>query len=225
MTEPISLRPSISQHPSTKAVHQYLRGIYAITPNWPAHERVYKAALAALAGGIKLLQLRYKGDANQRHTLATHLLAACHQHQACLIINDDLELAIDINAHGVHLGQQDASLAQARARLRPHQILGASCYNRLDLAQAAVTAGADYVAFGSVFASPTKPQAVHAPLDLFTQAQQLNVPCVAIGGITLQNAATVFQAGAHAVAVISDLFEHENIQARAEMLCVLPPKR
>ncbi|TAK90660.1 MAG: thiamine phosphate synthase [Burkholderiaceae bacterium] len=192
-----------------------LRGIYAITPDWPDAERIHEAALAALAGGIRLLQLRYKGDAATRRSLARRLHTACTEFEAALIINDDLDLACEIDAHGVHLGQHDGALAGARARLHPQQWLGASCYNRLDLAQAAVAAGADYVAFGSVFASHTKPDAVHAPLELFAQARRLNVPCIAIGGITLDNAPRVFTAGADAVAVIADLFEQDDIQARA----------
>ncbi len=198
-----------------------LSGIYAITPDWPDAERVYAAALAALAGGIKLLQLRYKGAAATRHKLALHLQAACAAQNAALIINDDLDLACAIHAHGVHLGQQDGNLAQARARLHPDQWLGASCYNRLDLAHSAMAAGADYVAFGSVFASTTKPEARRASLDLLAQARALNLPCVAIGGITLDNAQQVFDAGADAVAIISDLFEQEDIQTRAAALCAL----
>ncbi len=198
-----------------------LYGIYAITPDWPDPERVYTAALAALAGGIRLLQLRYKGDAKSRRALAIKLHSACAAHQAALIINDDLELALEIHAQGLHLGEHDGNLARARARLFPDQILGASCYNRLDLARTAMAAGSDYVAFGSVFDSGTKPNAVRAPLELFAQARELNLPCIAIGGITLDNAQQVFDAGADAVAIISDLFEQEDIQARAAALCAL----
>lgn len=215
------MTPRAAPKNSICAAQSCIQGIYAITPDWPDTERIYQAALAALKGGIRLLQLRYKGEASQRHALASRLLTACQQHDACLIINDDLALAIAINAHGVHLGQHDGDLAQARARLHNQQILGASCYNRLDWAQAAITAGADYVAFGSVFASPTKPQATQASLELFAQAQHLKAPRVAIGGITLENAARVFQAGAQAIAVISDLFEHPDIQQRARQYTTL----
>ena len=121
------------------------------------------------------------------------------------IVNDDLELARAVQADGVHLGADDGDLAAARAAL-PNALIGASCYADLERARAAVGQGADYIAFGSVFASPTKPQAVRAPLGLFAQAQTLGVPTVAIGGITRANCAEVRTAGAHACAVISDLF-------------------
>jgi thiamine-phosphate pyrophosphorylase len=128
------------------------------------------------------------------------------------IVNDDLELALEIGADGLHLGLEDGDLAAARAQM-PGRILGASCYDRLELAQRAVAAGADYVAFGSVFASPTKPGAVRAPLALF--GHDLGVPKVAIGGVTVENAPQLAAAGADAVAVISDLFDAPDVAARA----------
>ena len=128
------------------------------------------------------------------------------------IVNDDVELALAVRADGVHLGREDGDLAAARARL-PGRLLGASCYDRPELARRAVAAGADYVAFGSVFPSPTKPAADRAPLALF--ALELGVPKVAIGGITLENAPQVLAAGADCVAVITDLFDAPDVAARA----------
>jgi thiamine-phosphate pyrophosphorylase len=133
-----------------------------------------------------------------------------------LIVNDDLWLALEVDAAGVHLGRDDGDLAAARGRLSFGKLLGASCYDRLDHAARAVAAGADYVAFGSVFASPTKPAAVRAPLTLFGEAKRrLGVPLVAIGGITLENARAVVEAGADSLAVITALFEADDIAARA----------
>ena len=131
-----------------------------------------------------------------------------------VIINDDVELALELGADGAHLGRDDGELAAARKRLRG-KLLGASCYNNLALARAAVQAGADYVAFGSVFPSPTKPQAVRAPLGLFREAKPLGIPLVAIGGITLDNAPQLIAAGADLLAVLSDLFEARDIRQRA----------
>jgi thiamine-phosphate pyrophosphorylase len=128
-----------------------------------------------------------------------------------LIINDDVELALAVDADGAHLGRDDGDFSTARKKLKG-KILGASCYDRLDLAQAAVAAGADYVAFGSVFASPTKPQAVRAPLSLFKN--DLGVPKCAIGGITLANAPRAIAAGADLLAVISDVFDAPDIAER-----------
>jgi thiamine-phosphate pyrophosphorylase len=183
-----------------------LRGLYAITPDGPG---LLDKVQRALEGGIALLQYRRK----QRATLeeAKALLALSRRHGVPFIVNDDIELALAIDADGVHLGRDDGELAAARSRLEG-KLLGASCYNRPELARAAIAAGADYIAFGSVFASPTKPAAVRAPLSLFTDFQ---VPRCAIGGITLQNAPGVIAAGADMVAVISDLFDAPDIARQA----------
>jgi len=185
-----------------------LRGLYAITP-----EDLSRVAPAISSGALCALQYRSKtADAARRRTDAQALAQLCRRHGVPLIINDDLELALEVGAEGLHLGIGDGDLAAARARL-PGRILGASCYDRLDLARRAVAAGADYVAFGSVFASPTKPGAVRAPLALF--GHDLGVPKVAIGGITAENAPQLVAAGADAVAVLSDLFDAPDVAARA----------
>jgi thiamine-phosphate pyrophosphorylase len=183
-----------------------LRGLYAITPESP--ELVDKVR-QALEGGIALLQYRRK-----RRDLreAREVAALARRHQVPLIVNDDIELALELGADGVHLGRDDGDLGVARRRLAG-RILGASCYNDAELARRAVDAGADYVAFGSVFASPTKPAAVRAPLALF--AIGVDVPLCAIGGITLQNAPPLLEAGADLLAVVSDLFDAPDIAARA----------
>jgi len=183
-----------------------LRGLYAITPE--SADAVDKTR-RALEGGIALLQYRRK-----RRDLgeAREIAALARRHQVPLIVNDDVELALELDAHGAHLGRDDGELAAARRRLGD-RILGASCYNDAELARRAIGAGADYVAFGSVFASPTKPAAVRAPLSLF--ALKLEVPLCAIGGITLQNAPRVIEAGADLLAVLSDLFDAPDVAARA----------
>jgi len=185
-----------------------LRGLYAITP---ADLSRVEAALAS--GALCALQYRAKGaEAARRLSEARHLAQLCRAHGVPLIVNDDVELALVVDAAGAHLGRDDGDITAARARLRG-RLLGASCYDRPELARRAVAAGADYVAFGSVFDSPTKPAAVRAPLELF--ALDLGVPKVAIGGITLDNAPRVLAAGADAIAVISDLFDAPDIAARA----------
>ncbi len=185
-----------------------LRGLYAITP--PDLSRV-EAALAS--GALCALQYRAKdADAPRRLREARHLSRLCRAHGVPLIVNDDVELTLAVDAAGVHLGRDDGDLAAARARL-PGRLLGASCYDRPELARRAVATGADYVAFGSVFDSPTKPAAVRAPLALF--ALDVGVPKVAIGGITLDNAPRVLAAGADCLAVITDLFDAADVAARA----------
>jgi len=186
-----------------------LRGLYAITPEGADLERKVRLALE---GGIALLQYRRK---NRDPAQAAAIVRLAHEHRVPVIINDDLELALELGADGVHLGCEDGDLRAARARLRG-RILGASCYNDLELARAAVSAGADYIAFGSVFASPTKPAAVRAPLELFGEARALGLPLAAIGGVTLANAPQLIAAGADLLAVISDLFEAPDIRMRAQ---------
>lgn len=198
-----------------------LRGVYAITPSDLMLPRLAALVRSALEGGVRLVQYRNKyASADLRRTQAQALLAMCRVAGAKLIINDDVWLAVEIGADGAHIGRDDAPggcLRAAREALGPHRILGVSCYNDLCLAEAAITAGADYLAFGSVFASTTKPQAVRADLGLLDQARrQFGVPVCAIGGITPGNAAQVIAAGADMVAVLSSLFETMNIRQRAE---------
>ena len=184
-----------------------LRGLYAITPEAvdPGKVRL------ALEGGVALLQYRNKAR-DRAHAAAVVKLAS--EFGVPVIINDDVGLALELDAAGVHLGREDGDLRAARSRLEG-RLLGASCYNDAALARTAVAAGADYVAFGSVFASPTKPSAVRAPLSLFKDAKFLGVPLAAIGGITLENAPQLIAAGADLLAVISDLFDARDIRGRA----------
>ena len=185
-----------------------LRGLYAITPE--AGDVEVKVRLA-LEGGIALLQYRNK---RRDRAQAAAIVRMARDYHVPVIVNDDVELALELDAAGAHLGRDDGELGAARKRLGA-RILGASCYNQLERARAAVRSGADYVAFGSVFASPTKPGAPRAPLSLFSEARTLGVPLAAIGGITLENAPQLIAAGADLIAVISDLFDAPDIRARA----------
>ncbi|HSU77014.1 MAG TPA: thiamine phosphate synthase [Burkholderiales bacterium] len=185
-----------------------LRGLYAITPEAGDVERKVQLALE---GGVAALQYRSK---TRNPAQAAAIVRLARDYDVPVIINDDVELALELGAAGAHLGRDDGDLRAARRRLGA-RILGASCYNQLERARAAVQAGADYLAFGSVFASPTKPAAVRAPLSLFGEAKTLGVPLAAIGGITLDNAPQLIAAGADLLAVITDLFDAPDIRARA----------
>ena len=192
-----------------------LRGLYAITPDVADTESLERKVEQALAGGVVALQYRNKLLAKDKRLAQAHRLAALAQgYGVPFIVNDDVEIALAVGANGAHLGKDDADLRAARERLAG-KILGASCYDRIDLARAAVAGGADYVAFGAVFPSPTKPAALRAPLSLFGEAKSLGVPLAAIGGITLENAPQLLAAGADLLAVISDLFDAADIAARA----------
>ena len=199
------------------ALRRQLSGLYAITPEEPDETRLLAMAQAALAGGARLLQYRDKlADAARRLRLAGALRDLCRQRGAGFIVNDDVALALQVNADGVHVGADDGDPAVVRRQLPAGMLLGVSCYADFARARAAEVAGADYVAFGAVCPSPTKQAAVRAPLDLFARCHAgLTVPACAIGGITLAEAPRIIAAGAAMLAVITDLFAAPDIAGRA----------
>lgn len=193
------------------------RGLYAVTPDEADTDRLLGLVEQVLAGQPVLLQYRNKlASPALRREQACAIHAACRRARVPLVINDDLALALEIGAEGVHLGRDDGDPARARQVLGRGRILGVSCYDEWARAVAGAEAGADYVAFGAMFVSPTKPQAGRAPLALIERARrELAVPVAAIGGITLDNAAQVVAAGADLVAVVSDLFSAADPARRA----------
>jgi len=198
-----------------------LAGVYALTPDDNLLPRLVALVESALQGGVRWVQYRNKSaPPSLRRSEASTLLKVCNAHGAKLIVNDDVWLAVEIGAHGAHVGRDDlpgGRLEAARQALGPHRILGVSCYDDLEWAAAAVAAGADYIAFGSLFPSQTKPHAQRCSLDVIRLAKQrLEVPVVGIGGITMQNAPQVIEAGADMVAVLSGLFDAMDIRQQAE---------
>jgi thiamine-phosphate pyrophosphorylase len=193
------------------------RGLYALTPDGDDASALLDAVEAAITGGAVMVQFRQKGLAPAiARSRAERLLAVCRGRGVPLVVNDDLELAAAIGADGVHLGREDPAVAEARRRLGPDAIVGASCYDSLALARAAAAAGASYLAFGSVFASSTKPQATRVSLDTIrAAAREFALPICAIGGITAGNAAPVIAAGAGLLAVISAVFAEPDPRAAA----------
>lgn len=194
-----------------------LRGLYLITPDTADSDALLAGVERALAGRPALLQYRSKQPAAAlRLAQAQAIALLCRRAGVPFIVNDSLELALATGADGVHLGRDDGDLFGARQALGAERILGVTCYNEWPRAQEAAAAGADYVAFGAVYASPTKPAAVHAPLALLTRARrELKLPVAAIGGITLANAPEVIAAGGDLLAVISDVFDDPDPAARA----------
>lgn len=194
-----------------------IAGLYAITPDLADTDDLLYRVRAALAGGARVLQYRNKtANPELRLTQGRALQALCAARGVPLIINDHLDLALAVDAAGLHLGGEDGDIKTARLQLGPDKLLGASCYDRLDLAEAALAAGADHLAFGSFFASSVKPDAVRPPVDLITRAKlHFNVPVVGIGGITPANAPQLIAAGVDAVAVISAVFAAPDIEAAA----------
>lgn len=172
---------------------------------------------------MKILQYRNKTlDFEQQLLQARALKESCHRHAALFIINDDLQLAQAVDADGVHLGQEDAAIDEARRKLGESAIIGCSCYNQLERAILAQNQGADYIAFGRFYASLTKPQAKQASPGILGQARsQLDIPVCAIGGINVDNASVLIEQGADMIAVIHDLFSADDIQQRARQFSSL----
>lgn len=191
------------------------RGLYLLTPDEPDTGQLLTRVGDVLADAA-LLQYRNKAaDAALRHEQATALLALCRRHGVPMIVNDDAALAADIGADGVHLGEDDEDISAARAWLGRGAIIGASCYDSMERAQRAADAGADYVAFGAFFPSPTKPHARRASPSLLRDSAALGLMRVAIGGITPDNAPSLIDAGADLVAIISGVFDAADPAAAA----------
>jgi thiamine-phosphate pyrophosphorylase len=199
-----------------------VHGLYAVTPDTLDTAALAAMVSEAVAGGARLVQYRNKiASAPLRLEQAGRLLEICKQQDALLIVNDDTDLAVRIGAQGLHLGRDDGDIAAARARL-PNAPIGASCYRSVDVAREAKRLGADYVAFGSFFASPTKPSAVRSPLSIIAEAKQaVGLPVVAIGGITLDNTPELITAGVDAIAVITALFGAPSVRSAAERFSAL----
>ena len=201
-----------------------LRGVYAITDeNLLAGPALFAAVEEALSAGLALLQYRNKSaDWRSKCAEAAQLLHLCQRYDTPLLINDDVELCLEVGAAGVHLGQADTKLAQARQSLGESALIGITCHSDLHLALRAQDAGADYVAFGRFFPSHTKPNAPPASIQVLQQAKaQLSIPIVAIGGINTENGQALVTAGADMLAVIHTLFASPDVEAKAQALNAL----
>lgn len=196
---------------------QHLHGLYLVTPDWDDTAQLLQASEAALQGGAALLQYRHKhADAAQRLEQARALQALCRRYQKPFIINDYLELALELDADGLHVGGTDISVSAARAALGPDKILGASCYGSMELALAAQAGGASYAAFGGFYPSRVKKYEVATAPDIITTARaQLQIPVVVIGGMTVANSAPLVARGAQMVAAISSVYMSETPPAEA----------
>lgn len=212
------MRPGTLHERDRPASLRRMRGLYVITrPQPDGAEGLVRIAEAAVAGGARVVQYRDKGnDHDRRRAEAGALMEMCRRRGAIFIVNDDIALAAGVGADGVHLGAGDPALAEAREQLAPHGLIGASCYDRLERALDAQAQGAAYVAFGSFFASPTKPEAVRADPGLLRRARsRLHVPICAIGGITPENGAELVRGGADMLAVLSGVFDADDPRAAA----------
>lgn len=208
-----------------RRVQRLPRGLYVLTPETDDDEWLVAAVTAAIRGGASAVQYRNKTlGAMERLRQGRSLRDACHRLNVTFLVNDSPELARDLEADGVHLGRDDAALATARTMLAADAIIGVSCYDSFERALETRDT-ADYCAFGSVFPSAVKPDAVRAPLALFERAREAELHAVAIGGIDADNAGRVAIAGAKAVAVITAVFgepgslaDEETIEANARRI-------
>ncbi len=194
---------------------QKLQGLYVIADaECIGKKNIISETQEVLSAGVKIIQYRDKINSLTKKTIiAKQLLKLTNTYQSLLVINDDVNLAKSINADGVHLGKDDFSIEKARNILGKNKIIGASCYADFKNAKPAIQASADYIAFGSFFSSAIKPQAPKADTMLIKQAKsEFTTPICAIGGITPQNAATVLNAGADMIAVISGIFNASSPQ-------------
>ncbi|MBT8144470.1 MAG: thiamine phosphate synthase [Gammaproteobacteria bacterium] len=194
------------------------RGLYVVTGGeYVESGRLANAVQHAILGGARIVQYRDKGrNRAQRKHEAAALRDICHSHDVLFIINDDIRLADEVGADGVHLGRDDATIEHARHLLGDDALIGVSCYNLLGMARRAVEAGANYVAFGSFFHSQTKPGASRAEASILTEARDtLDTHIVAIGGITPDNGERLIRAGADMLAVCGGVFDHRDPESAA----------
>lgn len=192
-------------------------GLYAITQTAnKSGDAIINEVAAAIRGGAVIVQYRDKNPTDALF-LARELVKICHQHNVPLLINDDIELAKQSGADGVHLGREDGVVAQARKQLGNDAIIGVSCYNFVEQALDVQTQGATYAAFGRFFPSASKPLAAPAEIETLRLAKRvLTIPIVAIGGILPANGAQLLAAGADLLAVIGGVFDHQpELSARA----------
>ncbi|GAB2895177.1 thiamine phosphate synthase [Uliginosibacterium flavum] len=200
------------------------RGLYLVTPDWDDTARLIAVSRAAILGGATVLQYRHKtASPALKLEQAQALRVLTRELGVSLIINDKLPLALAVDADGLHIGREDGELPALRAASGGRLQIGVSCYGDFKRARAAVSGGASYIAFGAMYASPTKPEAPVAPIELISRAKAefINVPVACIGGITASNAAPLIDAGADWVAVITDIYQAADPQAQAAKIAAL----
>jgi len=194
-----------------------MKGLYIVTPDWDDTQKLLEITEMALKGGAAVVQYRHKtANAGLRHEQAECLLALCRSYGKPLIINDYVDLCMELDADGVHVGGTDAAVAEVRAAVGPDKIVGASCYGDLELARKAHAAGASYVAFGGFYPSRVKKYPVTTPVSIIADSHAaVPLPLVVIGGMSVDNAAPLVAAGADMVAAISSVYLAADPQAMA----------
>jgi len=195
-----------------------IKGLYAITPDSADLNTLIQKTKSAIEGGAFMVQYRSKiQDRDVKMQQCAAILRLCREYEIPCIVNDDVDMCRILEADGVHLGEKDDNIAEVRHILGEDAIIGSSCYDQLDRAKSAQKEGASYVAFGAMFPTSTKPNAPRASLALLKEAKrEIQIPIVAIGGITVNNAHDVIKTGIDAIAVITSLYEAKSIKETAE---------
>ena len=195
-----------------------IKGLYAITPDMADLNTLIQKTQLAIEGGAFMVQYRSKiDDRDAKMRQCSAILRLCREYEIPCIVNDDVDMCRVLEADGVHLGEKDDNIAEVRHILGEDAIIGSSCYNQIERARQAQKEGASYVAFGAIFPTSTKPQAPRATLELLKEAKrEIQIPIVAIGGITVNNAHDVTKTGIDAIAVITSLYEAKTIKETAE---------
>jgi thiamine-phosphate pyrophosphorylase len=197
-----------------------IKGLYAITPDMADSNSLLQKTQLAIEGGAFMVQYRSKiQDRDVKMQQCAAILRLCREYKIPCIVNDDVDMCRVLEADGIHLGEKDDNIAEVRNILGEDAIIGSSCYDQLNRAKLAQKEGASYVAFGAMFETSTKPIAPRATLELLREAKsQIQIPIVAIGGITMNNAHDVIETGIDAIAVINSLYESNSIKETAETL-------
>jgi thiamine-phosphate pyrophosphorylase len=200
-----------------------MKGLYLVTPDWDDTQKMLEATEAGLRGGAAIVQYRHKTASPElRREQASQLQALCRRYGRPFIVNDFVELAIELDADGIHVGGTDAAVAQVRAAVGPSKIVGSSCYGSMQLARDAYAAGASYVAFGGFYPSRVKKYEVTTPPEIVAQAKrEIPVPNVVIGGMTQENSVPLVKQGADMVAVISSVYMVDDPEAAARAFAKL----
>jgi thiamine-phosphate pyrophosphorylase len=194
-----------------------MKGLYLVTPDWDDTQKMLDVTEAGLRGGAAIVQYRHKTASPElRREQASQLQALCRRYGRPFIINDFVELAMELDADGIHVGGTDAAVAQVRALVGPSKIVGSSCYGSMQLARDAWQAGASYVAFGGFYPSRVKKYEVSTPPEIVAQAKkEIPLPNVVIGGMTQQNSLPLVQQGADMVAAISSVYMVDDPESAA----------
>lgn len=201
-----------------------LRGLYIVTPDWDDTDKLLDVTEKALKGGAALVQYRHKtAEMKQLREQAKALQKLCKRYDVPFIINDYVDLCVELDADGIHVGGTDESVAAVRAKVGPDKIVGASCYGEMDLARKAKKEGASYVAFGGFYPSRIKKYAVTTPISIVSDAKSevSGVPSCAIGGITLENAIPLVEQGVDMISVISSVYMVDDPESAARDFAAL----